>query len=673
MLLAQRLQTAVSQWVAAGYPHPHYRALHEILTWAQAPETADFRLRPPQLRAVATYWYLRLVLGTPHILDLYGQLFPTPDEWQAALQIPQAAWQIVGKNQERFLAALHQDDTFVARYQLESLRESATLAYPSYILALAMGVGKTVLIGSIVASEFALALEYPSGPFVHNALVFAPGRTILTSLRELITMPYTAVLPPHLAHRFAAAVKFTVTQDGEREIAVIRGSAFNVIITNTEKIRIQQEKVRKHQIGFQLAPARVAEAKQTIANLRLQTIASLPRLAIFSDEAHHTYGQALASDLKKVRKTVDYLAGQTQVICIINTTGTPYFKRQPLRDVVVWYGLAEGIRDGILKEVGDNIIAYAFQNAAETPPGHPVDRLLADIIADFFHCYGAVTLPDGTPAKLAIYFPKTSDVAQARPGIEQTLVQLGESPTLLLEHHSRCENQPDFERFHSKSSPHRIVLLVDRGVEGWDVPALFACALVRPLKTSNNFVLQAAARCLRQTPGNQTPARIYLSSENRAILERQLRATYGEAIDHLFEARTLCRTETKRNLVPETGWLAAEQAAPGITTLTELSFVRPPASPGTLTRTRHRLTDDGFEPTPATLKVTQQTEWLDLYRATVELAATYRLDLWLLYDALRATYGNNPLLPSADLRALCQQLEAHYPSASNPIGQRVTA
>ncbi|MDY6877371.1 MAG: hypothetical protein SWK90_14365 [Chloroflexota bacterium] len=35
------------------------------------------------------------------------------------------------------------------------------LDYLSYILALAMGAGKTILIGAIVASEFAMALEYP--------------------------------------------------------------------------------------------------------------------------------------------------------------------------------------------------------------------------------------------------------------------------------------------------------------------------------------------------------------------------------------------------------------------------------------------------------------------------------------------------------------------------------
>ena len=44
--------------------------------------------------------------------------------------------------------------------------EAVTLPYPSYIFALAMGTGKTVLIGTIIATEFAMALRYPEGEFM---------------------------------------------------------------------------------------------------------------------------------------------------------------------------------------------------------------------------------------------------------------------------------------------------------------------------------------------------------------------------------------------------------------------------------------------------------------------------------------------------------------------------
>src|SRR5690606_1353433 len=150
-------------------------------------------------------------------------------------------------------------------------------------------------------------------------------------------------------------------------------------------------------------------------------------LAIFSDEAHHTYGQSLDTELKKVRKTVDYLAANTNVVCVVNTTGTPYYQRQPLRDVVVWYGLSQGIRDGILKEVAGNIQAFDFDDNVEAYVSH--------VVEDFFSDYAQVTLPDGTPAKLAMYFPQTEDVETLRPVVEATLAKLGLLPTLVLEHH----------------------------------------------------------------------------------------------------------------------------------------------------------------------------------------------------------------------------------------------
>jgi hypothetical protein len=62
-----------------------------------------------------------------------------------------------------------------------------------------------------------------------------------------------------------------------------------------------------------------------------------------------------------VRQTVDYLHQKTNLMCVVNTTGTPYYERQPLRDVVIWYGLSQGIRDGILKEVAGNIRAFDFE------------------------------------------------------------------------------------------------------------------------------------------------------------------------------------------------------------------------------------------------------------------------------------------------------------------------
>jgi len=75
--------------------------------------------------------------------------------------------------------------------------------------------------------------------------------------------------------------------------------------------------------------------------------------------------------------------------------------------------------------------------------------------------------------------------------------------------------------------------LVNMGTEGWNVPSLFATALVREIRSSNNFVLQAASRCLRQVSDNPHKAKIYLAQDNVAVLDSQLQETFGETLADL--------------------------------------------------------------------------------------------------------------------------------------------
>lgn len=328
--LHERLAEMVATWRADGYPRDEFPAIAEVLEFAGETEAGELRyLRRPQIRALETYWYLRLVEDTPHIFDLYLRTFPPETDKQGlfdALGVPETAFRDANYELDALWELARTDDDFVRKHRLEALRETLTLDYSSYILALAMGAGKTVLIGAIFATEFAMALEYPDGPFVQNALVFAPGKTIIESLRELTQVPYDRILPPRLHKPFAASLKLTFTRDGEKDVPVVRRSTFNVVVTNTEKIRIRKESIRKSDLGGLFANRELDEVKQEVANLRLQAIASLPHLAVFSDEAHHTYGQSLETGLKKVRRTVDYLAEQTNVVCVVNTTGTPYHR-----------------------------------------------------------------------------------------------------------------------------------------------------------------------------------------------------------------------------------------------------------------------------------------------------------------------------------------------------------
>jgi type III restriction enzyme len=666
--LYELIQQKVTDWRRQGYPAEEYPAIAEILDYATLPESTSLRyLRQAQLRALETYWYLRLVEGTPHVFELYQRYYTRPLDLLAALGLDRDEIKdfVVNEGIDALWERIRADEAFVKAHKLESVHETLTLDYPSYILALAMGAGKTMLIGAIVATEFALALEYPGDPFIQNALVFAPGLTILESLRELAEVDYSKILPPRLYQPFEATYKLIFTREGEKDLPVIRGSRYNLVVTNTEKIRIQKRTYR-HPTWTQMYFEHMLEQAEEEANLRLQAIASLPNLGVFSDEAHHTYGREVGASLKRVRQTVNYLHEKTDLICVVNTTGTPYYERQPLRDVVIWYGLSEGIRDNILKAVDDSIYAYDFDN-------QHTGQFVAEVVRDFFQSYGEVTLPNGAPARLAMYFPQTKDLRELRPVVEQTLMELGYPIGIVLRNTSNSTQAEldAFNQLNDPRSPHRVILLVNKGTEGWDCPSLFACALARKLKRSQNFVLQASTRCLRQVPGNSHQARIYLSMDNRGALDQQLQETYGETIADLNRASQNMRSARlvvrKLNLPPLVVKKIVKQVVPldqtsQVWRTSDVSLEKPAveAEPVLV----KKVYTPQQQPGKASLlkqmdeeRATYAVAGADLYSAATGLAAVYRLNVWRVYAELKRLYGAGGIVPEAHLPALAAQVE----------------
>ncbi len=656
--LYQKLKLDVANWRQQGYSSS-YPAITTILQRNQG----NF-LRKAQFEALETYWYLRLIKNTPNIFDLYKDYFPGKTLFEAfglkhlIENLPEDL--ITPELTQGILKKIETDDAFIKQNKLEALRETLTLSYPSYILALAMGAGKTILMASIIATEFAMALEYQEedGIFIKNALVFAPGKTILGALREISDTPYDKILPPRFYKSFITNVKFTYTRDGEKDIPVIRGSSFNVVVTNTEKIRLQKNSIPKSFLSGQLRLG-IEEAKELVANLRLQTITSLPHLAVFSDEAHHTYGQELASDLKRVRQTINYIAEKTNLLAVVNTTGTPYYQRQLLRDVIYWYGLSQGIEDGILKEVRGNIMAY---------PKVSEEDFVIDIVKDFFQEYKDVRVNNGEYAKLAIYFPQVADLEKAKPIVEQTLISLKIDPSIVLPVHNKSTDEiKDLfdNRINDHKLPYRVFLLVNKGTEGWNCLSLFATALARKLTSSNNFVLQAASRCLRQVNGNTKKAKIYLSKDNVSILDRQLQETFGEGLDDLNRASTdtvtvkvtLRKIELEpllikkliQKIVPED--LKAEESLkinkPGKETVK--SFEKTIYSMSKAQR-KGVLVEVG------TKKGTVTDRKIDLFQAAVVLAHTYRLDSLKTYKLLQGLYPDGEI-GAFELELIRSQIE----------------
>ena len=360
-VLFNELKKSVDEWRRGGYLCDDYPLIGEILAYQTERDegrSIPKYLRDPQLLALEVYWYVRLVLKTPHILDLYKHYYG--DDKKAffdALGVSISRDALHWAEIDAVIERVREDEDFVKEKSIQAMHEAAKLDYPSYILALAMGAGKTVLIGAIVATEFVMSMRYPESEirFMKNALVFAPGTTIIQSLRELSDMPYEKVLPPDLNRDFLANLKIEFPGK-EKDIQAQKGSSYNLIVTNTEKISLRAKQQSNQGI---LA----LERNEVWANLRLQKIA-IPNLG-------STYGNTF-DQLKRVRETIDYIHKEQPIVAVVNTTGTPYYKRQLLKEVVLWYGLGDGIKDNILKNLNDGIHQYDIGRTigARGFPGH---------------------------------------------------------------------------------------------------------------------------------------------------------------------------------------------------------------------------------------------------------------------------------------------------------------
>ena len=78
----------------------------------------------------------------------------------------------------------------------------------------------------------------------------------------------------------------------------------------------------------------------------------------------------------------------------------------------------------------------------------------------------------------------------AKKSIEKTLAQLGMSSDIILKNTQKSSNK-EVETFLNLDVDHtkRIILLIEKGKEGWDCKTLFATALISPVATSITITL----------------------------------------------------------------------------------------------------------------------------------------------------------------------------------------
>ena len=158
--LFEKLRDDTLKWRKDGYPCQDYPLIGEILRYQFEGEVGDRvqlkYLREPQFQSLELYWYLRLVLKTPHIVDLYKHYYDTGDirDFCEAFGIPLTPNDLIYiTNVDAVINLVENNPDFVKLKRIDPVYEAVTLPYPSYIFALAMGTGKTVLIGTDISQN----------------------------------------------------------------------------------------------------------------------------------------------------------------------------------------------------------------------------------------------------------------------------------------------------------------------------------------------------------------------------------------------------------------------------------------------------------------------------------------------------------------------------------------
>ena len=529
----------------------------KFLSYNDKDENKNAFLRKPQFEALEMYVFIKEFMNNAQVYELF-------DDWRNKRnRFSEASYYSNG--QLRLGDALTEKQTDVLFKQMKKYRES----YPNYIYALTMGLGKTILMGTCIFYEFLLAKKYPKDKrFCHNALVFAPDKTVLQSLREIMIFDKTKVVPPEYARVLDSNIKFHFLDESGTVLHTIDDSDFNIIISNTQKIIIKKKRkeATPGEVLFGSNSSLLSavyggddseddawDDSTLMDNQRFKKLCRLPQLGVYVDEAHHLFGADLEKQIRSsganktsLRDTINLLAANTSIVACYNYTGTPYVKNQLLPEVVYAYGLRESIWNGYLKDADP----IGFENVKS-------DEFLNATVTKFWQKYGG-RIYDNLNPKFAIYAANVDEaVNEVVPALEEILTRL-EIPTtsiLLNVGDSKYTKDEDIRNFNnldvpgSEGNEKQFVVLVEKGKEGWNCRSLFGVALYRSPK-SKIFVLQATMRCLRAITDERLTATVFLSKENYDTLDDELHKNFNMEISDIKNTSTDDRHKYQVRVLP---------------------------------------------------------------------------------------------------------------------------
>lgn len=531
--------------------YAQYKDLTKKFLSHNSPANAKSFLRQPQYEALEIYIFLKEFLDNAPVYKIFQDWMHRTGKFQAREQVEGA-----GVQTDMFQPMLKEQYEFLFQRMRSNKR-----SYSNYIFALTMGTGKTILMATCIFYEFMLANKYRKDPrYCHNALIFAPDKTVLQSLREIESFEISKVVPAEYVSLIRSNIQYHFLDEAGMTLNILDKSRFNLIVSNTQKIILKRRGQEKSLTDKLFGSGKVTYEPGTVyeenadlyettepdnedaltTNQRFEKLRRLEQLGIYVDEAHHAFGNQLAKDMgvsqsdTSLRVTIDQLAANleqagTRVVACYNYTGTPYVGRTVLPEVVYAFGLQEAINKGFLKKV--KIEGYHNARTSE---------FVKLVIKDFLkHTDGK--RHEGMLPKLAFFAATIDELRkELRPAVEKALSEHGLPPESILvnvgdEKLTTNDDIREFNRLDTSASTKQFILLVNKGREGWNCRSLFGVGLFRQPK-SKIFVLQATMRCLRAIGETQQTGRVYLSEDNVQILNDELQQNFHISVDEMQAA-----------------------------------------------------------------------------------------------------------------------------------------
>lgn len=541
-----------------GTVRAHYKELtRKFLDFNNPDRNPKAFLREPQFEALEIYIFLKEFLGNAKVEAIFKDWFEKQGRFAE-----RSEGGIIGDSRQGDLLDRITQEQYKAVFA--AMRKNSRI-YPNYIFALTMGTGKSILMATCIFYEFLLGNKFEKDErYCHNALVFAPDKTVLQALREIESFDLSRVVPPDYVNFLTTHLRFHYLEDAGTSLDTLDRSRFNIIVSNTQKIILKRQRKERTAVeelfgatantvssGSYNAPGVYEEAAdlygfdqpeeegELTTNQRFEKLCRLEQLGIYVDEAHHAFGKALAKDMglgaketdTSLRTTIDILAAKlnkagTRVVACYNYTGTPYVGREVLPEVVYAYGLKDAIDKGYLKKVV--IHGYTKTRTDE----------FVDIAVQSFLDQTRDLRPEGLLPKLAFFAATIEELTgELKPAVERALLKHGLPASRILVNVGDAklttnDDIREFNRLDTPESEKQFILLVNKGREGWNCRSLFGVGLFREPK-SRIFVLQATMRCLRAIGDAQHTGHVFLSNDNLEILNDELQQNFRITAEEL--------------------------------------------------------------------------------------------------------------------------------------------